>query len=64
MGLLGMLCRGVVVPESGEAPFRQMFSSWNGAPVTVYDSRRSCCHKQYLPERRFGIGALYMDAPK
>jgi len=37
-----MQCRGVVVPERGGTPFRQIFLSRNGAPANiVYHSRNA-----------------------
>ena len=37
-----IICRGVVVPERGGTPFRQMFLRQNSAPVnTVYHSRNA-----------------------
>jgi len=35
------LSRGVVVPERGGAPFRQIFLSRNGAPANIVYHRRN-----------------------
>ena len=38
---LGICDRGVVVPERGGAPFRQIFLSRNGAPANIVYHRRN-----------------------
>jgi len=55
--------RGVVVPERGGAPFRQIFLSRNGAPANILYHWRNADTAAFR-QISSGRGPVYYDLPK
>ena len=61
--VLLLLLRGVVVPERGGAPFRQIFLSRNVAPANIVYHRRNADTAAFR-QISSGRGPVYYDLPK
>jgi len=57
------ISRGVVVPEHGGAPFRQIFLSRNGAPANIVYHRRNADTAAFW-QISSGRGPIYYDLPE